>query len=320
MLQTYPQNSKSKPFIVICGPTASGKSALALSFAQRYGGHIINADSRQIFQDLPILSASPSEEDFQSIPHKLYHILPWESAPFNAALWAELASQEIENCAQQNKVPIVVGGTGFYIQTLLEGIPNIPTPPRYHTLIHKLLALPGFSALAHHFLKSWDPNLTFHKNNTAALMRAVSIAISTGKKPSSLKNAPKRYFTQRPSILIAITPQKHLLDHRIAQRANIMFESGVRDEVRSFTKHKRYQPNLIGFQECLDVDKNLISEKKAIERIVISTRQYAKRQLTFARGQMRPDIIWPHIFDQSQWEKINEEILKYWCHRGGLNS
>lgn len=313
MLQKCPQNTKSKPFIIIFGPTASGKSALALSLAKHLDGAIINADSRQIFHGLPILSASPSSDDKSAVPHYLYDHLAWSQHPYNTALWASSTSHIIENIISYQP-PIITGGTGFYLNTLIKGIPNIPkTPPFAHNILSLILKSPILANIAYKALIAWDPNITFHKNNYVYLLRALSIAYTTKQKPSLVKKKPT-LFTTRPHLTILLQPPKHILDERIAQRTKQMFQHNVIEEVLSFYAQNKIIPPVIGFQEILELERNNLSKEQVIEKIIILTRQYAKRQISFARNHIQADIIYPHIFTKKQWPNLLKIFQKKWCH------
>lgn len=314
---------RSKPFIVLFGPTASGKSALAARLAQHLGGVVVNADSRQIFQELPTLSACPTSADKQHVPHQLYETLPWTSGPISAPDWAQRASV----CLEKNPLSVVTGGTGFYINTLVHGIaPIAPISPRTAAFLKTLCATPFRAHILYTLLKKWDPGITFHANNTVYLHRALCIALQTKRRPSLLKSTPPKTFTPHKPFVIKMLPDKALLDQAIARRAAGMMAGNVVDEVRVF--HERYKvcPPVLGFDILLRCARKTLSVESALEKLIHATRQYAKRQLSFGRHHIQEHMTWPTLFSAEQWSEFCAtftplwERHKRWCRRGESNS
>ena len=302
-------NMSSKPFVVLFGPTASGKSALAMHLAKHLDGVIVNADSRQIFQGLPTLSACPTPSDTQNAPHQLYEILPWSLGPINAHDWAQRAS----SCIEKNNLSVVTGGTGFYINTLIHGIsPITPINPKLSAFLKMLCATPLRAHTLHTLLKKWDPNITFHANNTVYLHRALCIAIQTRQKPSSLKSAPQKTFTRHKPFVIKILPHKAHVDAAIAARAQSMMDHGVVDEVLEFHKQHDSNPPVLGFDLLLQCANGTISAENALKQLIYATRQYAKRQLSFGRHHIQGHMTWPTLFCAEQWKDFYSTFLPLW--------
>ena len=302
-------NMNSRPFIVLFGPTASGKSSLAVHLAQHLGGTVINADSRQLFQGLPILSACPTPTEKKRVPHELYEILPWSSGPINAHDWAQRAS----TCLDTHMLGIVTGGTGFYLNTLIHGIsPLPPINPKLSNFLKRLCAKPFQAHVLYTLLKQWDPGITFHANNTVYLHRALCIICQTKKKPSLLKQVPPKVFTPHKPFIISLLPAKPHLDKTIATRAAHMMDTGVIEEAKTFYEHNKIIPPVLGFNLLLRCADNTVSAEKTLEQLIYATRQYAKRQLSFGRHHMQAHMTWPDAFCQKQWSAFCTTFTPLW--------
>ena len=302
-------SSKAKPFLVLFGPTASGKSELAMCLARALNATVINADSRQIFADLPILSACPSRKDYTTVPHELYETLSWSQSPLNAHDWAVKAA----HCLQNTSLGIVTGGTGFYINTLIKGISPIPPiHPSVLTCVQKLCRHTLSQRFFYTLLKLWDANITFHKNNSEALQKALCIAAQTRKKPSSWKLVPPKRFTHHKAFIIKIMPPKIDLDAIILRRAQAMFSAGVMAEIEHFFKNHTAAPQALGFNIIAECTRNAITQDKALELLVYATRQYAKRQLSFGKHHIEEHLTWPCIFESQHREAFMEKFFPLW--------
>lgn len=311
---------------IVAGPTASGKSAFAMDLAQRENGVIINADSRQIFDGLPILTAQPTQEDKAIIPHELYGALH-PNAPCSAGLWCAMATAAIEKTLRENKTPIVVGGTGLYLKALIEGLSPIPdVPDEIRAAAVQLQKDIGTSAL-HEKLKERDPEMAarFHPEHTARIVRAWEVLEATGKSLAEWQRMPKTPPPEHWNFHIhKIMPDKHELDSRCNLRFEQMIDAGVLDEVRAFaaeiergiinantplTNSLGYTP-LLHFLRATDATAQNAQKSSppsnlhyvkldkegnaaapytlaaAIAQSQLDTRQYAKRQLTWFRNQL----------------------------------
>lgn len=280
---------------VIAGPTASGKSALALSMARDLGGVIINADSMQVYDALPLLTAQPSREEQEAIPHKLYgvqHPNEWCSA----GNWREMAMAAIDDTLADNKTPIVVGGSGLYIKALMEGfspIPDIQDDVRHSVIdLQARLGNPAF----YEELKKRDPVMAarLHPHHTARLVRAYEVIEATGKSLSHFQALPKE---QPPAHwrfhVTRVMPDKDMLDQRCDARFDWMMDHGALDEVAAFyartdIDEKALIHRALGATPLKAYLDGTLSKEDAVTRAKTDTRQYAKRQMTWFRHQVKP--------------------------------
>ena len=292
---------KSK-IILIYGPTASGKSQFAIKLAKKIGGEIINADSMQIYKELKILSARPFKKDYQKIRHHLYGFQSVKKN-FSTGDWLKLVNKKISNLKKINKIPILVGGTGLYFKALTEGLVNIPTIPinfrKKIRLLHKTLGSKNFYTK----LIQIDPLVRNHINpsDTQRSIRAYEIKAFTKKSMYDWFKNTKSNYEKKDFYKIYIDfPRKELLK-RINLRVYEMIKKGAIQEVKRFIKLK--VPNnksaykAIGINEVSKYIHKKIQISEVIEKISIKTRQYAKRQSTWGRGNM------------SDWTKINPSRL-----------
>ena len=293
---------KSK-IILIYGPTASGKSDFALKLAKKVNGEIINADSMQVYKELKILSARPSPKDYQKIKHHLYGFQSVKKN-FSTGDWLKLVNKKILEIKKRKKVPILVGGTGLYFKALTDGmvsIPNIPNKLREKIrLLHKKIGSKNF------FLKliKIDPlaKNQINASDTQRSIRAYEIKLFTKKSMYEWFKNTKSDYEKKDFYKIYIDfPRKELLE-RISNRAEQMIKKGAITEVKKFIKFKinrdKSSNKAIGISEVKQYIDKKIEIKEVIEKISIKTRQYAKRQSTWGRGNM---------FD---WNKMNPNSLK----------
>lgn len=273
---------------ILFGPTASGKSAAALAAARTLGGTIINADALQLYEALPILTAQPSAAEQADAPHRLYGFRD-PRTPMNAGEWATLAAQEIEG----GDKPILVGGTGLYITTLLDGIAPIPdTPPHIRAELEALQAERGNEALMTE-LEDVDPRTadTIDPNNKQRLIRAVEVYRATGEPLSAWHAKPKITFLPEgtPVQLVVLTPDKEWVHDRATKRFDAMLDMGVLDEVAAFAQnHGTTGPatQALGFHTLWAHVEGQMTRDEARRKIVQDTKDYIKRQMTWARQQM----------------------------------
>lgn len=279
-------------FCLIAGTTASGKSALALELAQRTRGVIVNADSVQLYKSLPLLTAQPSAEDTALAPHRLYGILE-DREQASVARWLELASGAINEA--QPRPAIVVGGTAFYIEALIHGLPTVPaTPDELRERSREHLDRVGLDALRQE-LADRDPNLAAAglPLDPQRLLRAWEVLEATGRSIVLWQAEPRR----RPALPayrggVALLPPRDLLWRRIEARVRQMVEAGAIEEVRDWLK----QPSAAG-SPLLKADgvsafaahlRGEIDLKAAIEATAIKVRRYAKRQRTWLANRSLP--------------------------------
>lgn len=278
--------------IILTGPTASGKSHLALNLAKESNGLIINADSMQVYKDLPILSAQPTLKESTSLPHHLYGFLgPRE--PYDALTWSEDVIQIITTALQQNKTSIIVGGTGFYIKALCEGFSPIPPIPE---CVRKILWNKFEADDPYHELKAIDPLMATFLNpkDRQRILRALEVKIHTGISLKEWQSKPRLKKLQYPYEIKIINPSKEILESQIRVRILKMIEQGVIEEVESLMNQSLNEKSMIfktlGYQEIKGYLLGQYSKETLIQKIHIKTRQYAKRQRTWIRHQIREGV------------------------------
>ena len=268
---------------VIAGPTASGKSAYALEIAQKQPAVIINADSMQVYRDFPILTAQPSLDEQAQTPHKLYGFIGIHEKN-DAATWSALATSEIHAAWSQNKLPILVGGTGLYLKTLIQGIAPIPEIPEEHRKkAAELLSELGHADF-HARLLEKDPTSAHLKiGDTQRVLRAYEVVEATGKPLSYWHAQPTRKFLEADFEGKIILPDRADLYARCDARFGQMIEKGGVAEVQKFPLTTTIK--IIGVPEIQAFLRGEISKDTAIEKASQATRNYAKRQYTWFRNQ-----------------------------------
>ena len=292
---------KSK-IILIAGPTSSGKSNFALKLAKKIKGEIINADSMQVYKQLQILTARPKKKDLKKIKHHLYGFCDVKKN-YSTGEWLKLLLNKIKDIHKKKKVPIVVGGTGLYFKALTDGlvkIPNIPMKVRNKIrLMQKKLGQKKF----YNKLLKLDPLIKnkIDKNDIQRSIRAYEIKHQTKKSIIEWFKKTKVFFSSDEFIKLYIDYPRESLINRINLRVEGMFKDGAIEEVRRFNKIKVKKENssnkVIGIKEISNLLNKQCTLEQAKELIAIKTRQYAKRQATWARGQMQ------------SWQKINPNNL-----------
>jgi len=305
-----------KPVLIVAGPTASGKSSFALSCAEQLNGVVVNADSMQVYDGLHILTAHPSENEKAQFPHVLYGVLsPDESC--SAARWCDMALAEIEKAHQAGQVPIVTGGTGFYIKSMTEGlspIPEISDETRNATIAaFEEMGTEAFSKA----LATRDPDIAkrIDMQNRQRLIRAWEVLEATGKSLAYWQNLPKEgapddyHFVE-----VVLRPDREKLYARCDERFVWMVENGALDEVASFAEEinagrvpeNALLANALGFWELKEYLDGARTKEDAIEASQQRTRRYAKRQSTWFKNQISDDaIVLETIKDDSLAEIIN---------------
>ena len=292
---------KSK-IILIAGPTASGKSEFAVKIAKKINGEIINADSMQVYKQLKILTARPTQKNQKKIKHHLYGFQN-VAKKFSTGAWLKLAIKKIKEIRKKNKVPILVGGTGLYFKVLTDGlvkIPNIPLKIRNETRsIQKKIGQDSF----YEKLIKLDP-LASNKidpNDVHRSIRAYEIKKYTKISMYKWFKKTKQFFNKDVFLKFYIDFNREKLIKRINSRVEKMIKNGAVKEVERFNKLKIIKENsankVIGIQEISKYLNGEIGLLEAKKQILIKTRQYAKRQTTWARGQMM------------NWQKIDAQNL-----------
>jgi tRNA dimethylallyltransferase len=281
---------KSK-IILISGPTASGKSNFAIKLAKKINGEIINADSMQVYKELKILSARPDPQNYQKITHHLYGFHNVKKS-FSTGDWIKLAIKKINELKKRKKAPIFVGGTGLYFKALTDGLVNIPDiPVRSRNKIRVLQETLGQKKFYQKLLKL-DPKSKNKINPTDVQrsIRAYEVKLFTKKSLHDWFRKTKSFFNEDEFYKIYIDfPRKDLIE-RIEKRTEKMIKMGAINEVKRFIKLKINKDNSVNKAIGINEIKEFLNDEKELsdikEKISIKTRQYAKRQSTWARGNM----------------------------------
>lgn len=291
MIET--RNIPSQMPVLIAGPTASGKSALALKIAQESGGVIVNADALQVFDGWRILTARPPVEETVLAPHALYGHVPFD-ADYSVGHWL----RDVKPLLTGGQRPIIVGGTGLYFTALTEGLAEIPpTPPEVRA---KADAIPREKLLIDLDAETIS---RIDNNNRARVQRAWEVLQSTGRPLAEWQdNTPPPLLPLSQTKSICLMPDKHWLNERIEQRFHLMVKSGALEEAKSMLNH--WNPNYlsskaIGAPEMIAHLKGEMTLEEAIEAAVTSTRQFAKRQRTWFRARMKNWEIIPNLSTES---------------------
>lgn len=309
---------KKPKIIVIVGPTASGKSALAIKIAKKIDGEIISADSRQIYRGMDIGTAKSSKKELTDIPHHLIDIKnPDEN--YTVAEYKKDAIKAINKILKNKKIPILVGGTGLYIKAVIDNlnIPEVAPDLKLRKKLEKEIEKYGLKYIFEKLVKL-DPEAAYivDPNNPRRIIRALEIAIKTKKPFSSQRKTGKPFFD---FIEMGIEWPKNTLDERINKRVDLMIKDGLLEEVKNLVKKygsKQQSFDAIGYREVIDylnpalklrsgVNKK-IPLQKAVELIKQNTRNYAKRQMTWFKKDGQ--IHW--IKNEKEAEKIVKKFLK----------
>tara|TARA_B100000767_G_scaffold182571_1_gene170465 strand:- start:67 stop:975 length:909 start_codon:yes stop_codon:yes gene_type:complete len=295
---------KSK-IVLIYGPTASGKSEFAIKLAKKIKGEIVNADSMQVYKELKILSARPIKKNFKKIKHHLYGFKNAKNN-FSTGDWLKIIIKKINDIKKTKKVPILVGGTGLYFKALIEGLVEVPSIPlKFRNQIRSLQKSIGQKKFYEKLLNI-DPLIInqIKPNDVQRTIRAYEVKMFTKKSLIEWYKNTKSKFRKKDFLRLYIDHSRPELIKKIYDRSKKMLETGAIKEVKQFNKLKILKDKsitkAIGLSEIKDLIKKKLSKEEVIEKISIKTRQYAKRQVTWARGHM------------TNWKKIKpEEIDKF---------
>lgn len=303
-----------KELVILTGPTAVGKTELSIKLAKKIGGEIISADSIQVYQGMDIGSAKITKEEMQGVPHYLIDVLkPTEE--FNVHIFQTMAEKTISDIYNRGNIPIIVGGTGFYIQAVLYDIDFDETDDShtYRTELEKITREKGNQYL-HDMLKEVDPvsAQSIHFNNVKRVIRALEYYHDTGKTISSHNTRQRNRTSPYNFAYFVLNDKRELLYKRINKRVDIMLENGLVDEVKSLLDRGCNENMIsmqgIGYKEVVNHINNNIPLEDTAELIKKNTRHFAKRQLTWFRREKDVTMIQMDEFDYNQ-EKILEEIL-----------
>jgi tRNA dimethylallyltransferase len=287
--------NKSSDAILITGPTASGKSALALEFARRHGGVVVNADSMQVYDTLRVVTARPSDAEMQGVPHLLYGQVPAASS-YSTGDWLREMAVLIERLKGEGRIPVIVGGTGLYFKALTGGLSDMPAiPEALRTDIRQRLTTDGADAL-HATLSGLDPAMARRLNPSDGhrIVRALEVFLATGRSIAEYqtRSGPMLIDPDR-ALKIVVLPDRAVLHDRINRRFAAMMDEGAVEEVQSLLA-LNVAPAMpvmkaIGVSQIADMLAGRSDREEAIESASAATRQYAKRQMTWFRNQMGED-------------------------------
>jgi len=288
----------SKKIILLFGPTASGKSRLALDIAKEFNCEIINADSMQVYKEVKILSARPNNK---SIKHHLYGFVSVKKN-FSTGSWYKLAAKKIKDINKRGKVALVVGGTGLYFKALTDGLSEIPEVPKINM---------NSKLDKNYILKNPKIFKGIPINDKQRLQRAISVYKHTGKPLWIWQKKNKKIFKDKEFTKIFLQPRKPEIESRIKKRFDQMLREGAIQEAENFKKIRVNSINssnfIIGLKEISEFLSKKISLNELKEKVVIRSRQYAKRQLTWQRGQMKD---WKGFTDTNYLD-LRKKILSY---------
>lgn len=306
-------NDKDKiPLIVVVGPTASGKTKLAVELAKKYDGEVVSADSMQIYKGLNIATAKPTVDEMQGIPHHLIDFLEPDT-PFSVADYVKLAKEKIFDIYRRNKLPILCGGTGLYVSSLINNINFDETQNDYK--IRQRLENEAKEFGNHYLwekLNQIDPETAskVHENNLPRVIRGIEVFELTGKKLSDHKIDSRREESPFNCCIIGIGySDREVLYNRINKRVDEMIDQGLIDEVKFVYKNLNLSTahQAIGYKELIPYLENVCDLELCIEKIKQETRHYAKRQLTWFRKIDKINWIYADNFEEYKYFINNVE-------------
>lgn len=304
--------------VVIAGPTASGKTALGVEIAKAFDGEVVSADSMQIYKGMDIATAKPTAEEMQGIPHHLIDFLDRDRA-FSVADYVELAGEKIRDIHSRKKMPVIVGGTGLYISSLIDNIkfPDIKSDSEIRRKIEERIAQKGCEAVFEE-LKKCDPETAaeLHPNNTVRVIRAIEVFEITGRKLSEFKAESRLVPSPYEPIILGLNfNDRQKLYDRINDRVDQMIKNGLIEEARGVfeTGEMKTAANAIGFKELIPYFEDKSDLQSCVDKIKHETRRYAKRQLTWFRKNAKIQWIMLDEFDNK--EKIFVYCKKYIAKR-----
>ena len=315
---------RDRPLVILTGPTASGKTGLSVQLAKRIGGEIISADSMQIYRKMRIGTARVTPEEMEGVPHHLVACLDPAEA-FNVVRFREMALGAVEKILAKGRIPIVAGGTGFYIQALLYDVDfsDHDDEAPYRQGLRQIAEKEGKEAL-HRMLVAVDPDYaaTVHSNNVKRVIRALEYYHETGQTLSSHNQAMRSRQPAFNSAYFVLEPEREVLYDQINRRVDLMMEEGLLEEVRGLVE-EGYGRDLvsmqgIGYQEFFDYFDGKQSLEETVFLIKRNTRRFAKRQMTWFRREK--DVIRIPVGPGTDREEVilgMEDILR---QRGIISS
>lgn len=301
-----------RPLVILTGPTAVGKSALAVSLAKEIGGEIISADSMQVYRHMDIGSAKITEEEMDGIPHHLIDVLE-PAEEFNVVVFQRMAKEALAGIYGRGHIPILAGGTGFYIQAVLYDIDF--TENDGDTTLRNALeaeATRKGPAVLYERLRAIDPASCeiIHANNVKRLIRAIEFYEKTGKKISEHNREQKERVSSYNSAYIVLQDDRDRIYQKIEERVDLMLSQGLVEEVRSLREmgctRDMVSMQGLGYKEILAYLEGEITLEEAVYRMKRDTRHFAKRQLTWFRREK--EVLW---IDKKKFDYSSQRILEY---------
>ncbi len=302
------------PLVAIVGPTASGKTSLAVEICKRYGAEAVSCDSMQIYKGMDIATAKPTTEEMQGIPHHLIGFAEPDET-FSVAKYCELASEAISDINGRGKLAVLVGGTGLYYSSLTDNVEFLPdeTDFEYREFLKKRAEKEGAQVLLDE-LYAVDPEAakTLHVNNVGRIIRALEIYRTTGKTKTMQNEQSRQTPSPYKTVSVCLDARdRQFLYERINRRVDLMLEAGLLDEAKSFFDSPlgRTARQAIGYKELYPYFKGEKSLDECIENLKMQTRRYAKRQLTWFRRDER--IKFFYIDDYSEGSELLNAVADY---------
>ncbi len=304
--------AKGRPLIVLTGPTAVGKTGLSIALAKAVNGEILSADSMQVYRHMDIGSAKITREEMQGVPHHLIDVLePWED--FNVVVFQKKCEECLSEIYERGRLPILVGGTGFYIQAVLRDIDFTDNEgdAAYRETLEGIAAREGAGAL-HEMLLSVDPASAkaIHPNNVKRTIRALEYYELTGERISEHNGRERQKESPYNACYFVLNDERDRVYARIGERVDAMMEKGLLEEVKRLrdmgVKRGMVSMQGLGYKELLDYLDGACTLEEAVFRIKRDTRRFAKRQLTWFRRE--PDAVW---LDRQLFDDSDEKLLAY---------
>lgn len=306
--------NKKKPMIILTGPTAVGKTDLSIQLAKAIGGEIISADSMQVYRHMDIGSAKVTPEEMDGVPHHLIDVLEPEEE-FNVVVFQKLAKEALTGIYERGHIPIIVGGTGFYIQALLYDIDFTENDgdTAIRRELEKLAQTQGAGCL-HQMLQEIDPEsaAAIHQNNVKRVIRAIEFYRQTGKKISLHNEQEREKQSPYQFLYYVLDTDRKILYERIDRRVDLMMEHGLVDEVKHLADmgctRDMVSMQGLGYKEILDYLSGEIPLEEAVYILKRDTRHFAKRQITWFKRER--DVRWLELEQfQNDRKKVLEHIL-----------
>ena len=313
---------KKIPVIAVVGPTASGKTSLSIEIAKRFGGQVVSADSMQIYEKMNIATAKPTEDEMQGIPHHLIGFQPIDKK-FSVAEYVQLANESIHKIHNAGDLPVIAGGTGLYIDSLLQNI-QFSKEESNEKIRQELTTL--FDEKGAEYMLDWlreidsETSSRLHLNDKSRIIRALEIYKLTGKTLTEQKVLSRLEETPYDVLYIGINYRdRNVLYDRINLRVDLMIENGLLEEAKEFynISQDKTACQAIGYKELAPYFKGDATLEDCVEKLKLETRHYAKRQLTWFRKNENVNWVYPDDYENTQemyiqvFSMINDFLRRY---------